>query len=433
MSADGRNPSILFILYQFPPSNDVGAQRPVRFIKHLWQRGWQVFVVAPANGIYYSYAPQGVAEIAQYCHVIRVPMIFPAPGRTSTHPGPLRLWVWRAWNRLAVPDGTLAWLPTAVSAGIQAVRLHRIPLIVASGQPFSVFLAAALIRKFTETALIFDYRDLWSLNPFYKGSRPRRVFEAQLEKYAVRNAGASVFVTDECLRIQTAKLCGPGRHLTITNGFEAPPQSVRFEPDPGFRIVYAGNFYGNRSPQFFLRGLADACARNPALARHTRVDFFGVYDHRRIARDCDRLGLAATVRLNPRIPRSELLQKLQQASLLLLINSYGPGHEMFLPAKFFDYLSVGKPILCLAEDGALKDAMLRTGAGDVVDPRNAHSVSDRLVAIYRNWSRRKSVFRLDPKKIRPFRASETGDQFERLCRELMAASRETNKNETLYR
>ena len=433
MSADGLNPSILFVLYQFPPSNDVGAQRPVRFIKHLWKRGWQVFVVAPANGVYYSYAPQGVAEIAQYCHVIRVPMIFPAPGRTSIHPGPLRLRIWRAWNRLAVPDGALAWLPAAVATGIQAVRRHRIPLIVASGQPFSVFLAAALIRKYTETALIFDYRDLWTLNPFYKGSRPRRAFETQLEKYAVRNSFASVFVNEECRRIQTAKLCGPGRHLTITNGFEALPQPARSETKPGFRIVYAGNFYGNRSPMFFLRGLADACARNPKLARHTRVDFFGVYDHRRIARDCERLGLAAIVRLNHRIPRSELLQKLQQASLLLLINSYGPGHEMNLPAKFFDYLSVEKPILCLAERGALKDAVIRTGAGVVVDPRDIKSVSERLGDFYRNWSRRKPVFRLDPKKIRPFRASETGDQFERLCRELMAAFRETSKNKTLYR
>jgi hypothetical protein len=164
------------------------------------------------------------------------------------------------------------------------------------------------------------------------------------------------------------------------------------------------------------------------MARHTRVDFFGVYDHRRIARDCDRLGLSATVRLNPRIPRSELLQKLQQASLLLLINSYGPGHEMFLPAKFFDYLSVGKPILCLAEDGALKNAMFRTGAGVVVDPRDVKSVSERLATFYRDWSRRKSGFRLDPEKIRPFRASETGDQFEQLCRELIAASREFEKS-----
>jgi len=418
MISDSLEPKILFVLYQFPPSNDVGAQRPVRFIRHLHRSGWQVYVVAPANGVYHSYAPQTVSEIENFCRVVRAPMIFPAPGRRSSEPGALVSLAWRAWNRFAMPDGALAWLPAAVSAGIRTVRRHRIPLVLASGQPFTTFLAAAIVGRNTPASVILDYRDLWSLNPFYKRSRPRLGFEAQLEKFTLRSAAAAVFVTDECRRIQTAGLGSHCRYLTITNGFEPIVNAGPARSEPGFRIIHAGNFYGNRSPEVFFRGLAEACARSPALADDVRVEFYGVYDRRKFHRCCQTLGLTAKVSLKPRIPRSEMLQKLRRAAVLLLVNSYGPGHEMFLPAKFFDYLAVEKPILCLAEDGALKSALNRTGAGVVADPRDAAAVSRAILNLYEKLHRRNPSFHIDPQKSARYRASQTGEQLARLCRRL---------------
>lgn len=189
-----------------------------------------------------------------------------------------------------------------------------------------------------------------------------------------------------------------------------------------FRLIYAGNFYGSRTPWVFLRGLADAAARNSALARDTRVEFYGVFDRRRLRRYCENHGLGSMVSLHSRIPRAELLRKLQRAGMLLLINSYGPGHEMFLPAKFFDYLAAARPILCLAEDGAVKRAVDQTGAGMVVDPRDTDAVSAALLQLYRDFHQRKLAFRIDPQKTMSFRASQTGDRFAELCRQSIAAS-----------
>jgi glycosyltransferase involved in cell wall biosynthesis len=43
-------------------------------------------------------------------------------------------------------------------------------------------------------------------------------------------------------------------------------------------------------------------------------------------------------------------------------------HTNAIPAKFYEYLLTGKPVLTVVQDGALKDICLDTGCGIVVDP-----------------------------------------------------------------
>ena len=402
---------LLFVLYQFPPSNDVGAQRPMRFIRNLKNFGWQPWVLAPSNGVYNSYAADMLEAIRKDCTIIRTPMLFPAADNTALVPSPpnrATALFWRIWNRLAIPDGGLAWLPKAVRTGIDIVRKEDIPVIVASGQPFSTFVIGAKIASATGAGLVLDYRDPWTPNPFFKGSIFRRTPSRLLEGSVLEKAAAAVFTTDEARRLYAKQFARIGSKChTITNSFEPMDPSSSTAASAQFRLVHAGNFYGSRNPVHLFQAVAKAIRTHKKLAEDLKISFFGIYSAGKYQHLCQQLGIDNLVEFFPRIPRSEIYTHLRSASLLLLINSYGSGHEVFIPSKFFEYLSFRKPILCLSEKGALASIVDNTGAGTVVDPQDENAIADRLIDLYQRLHIDKEGFCFDENRIGLYESKRT--------------------------
>ena len=214
------------ILYKFPPSNDVGAFRPIKFIKHLNHFGWHPIILAPSNGIYISYDFALEKSIEDKCMIYRVPMFFPFKESDALKPSktkPLKNLVWRIWNRLAIPDGTIAWLVPAIWAGIKIAQKNNVDLIFVSGPPFSTFIGASYIKRKIKKKLIVDFRDSWAFNPWERISLIRCWFEKQFEKFVLRSADAVIFATDELglFEIEGLKISQTDHNFyTITNCFE---------------------------------------------------------------------------------------------------------------------------------------------------------------------------------------------------------------------
>jgi glycosyltransferase involved in cell wall biosynthesis len=78
-----------------------------------------------------------------------------------------------------------------------------------------------------------------------------------------------------------------------------------------------------------------------------------------IARACDELGLSAVVEFAPRVPRAQSLAAMRSASGLLLLQ---PGHPVAVPAKLYDYMASGRPILAIGE-GETAEIVSASGAG----------------------------------------------------------------------
>lgn len=423
------------ILYKFPPSNDVGAFRPLKFINHLYKFGWQPTVLAPSNGIYFSYDPDLESSIDGKCKIVRVPMLFPSAKSDLLKPSTLKTLkrlLWRIWNRLAVPDGVLAWIFSAIPAGIKIARTKNIDIIFASGQPFSSFIIASAISRIAQKKLILDYRDTWTTNPFYKGSVYRRKFEKQLEKYVLRSARAAIFTSDRYRKHQTENfgiLNSRCKYYTITNSYEgSTAETINFQPQNDFIVIHAGNLYGSpdpdvisRDPKVFFRGLSIAAALNKKFAATAKFIFYGVFNSKKLERMCSTLGIGHMVIFKARIPQSQLFPAMQHASVLLLINFCGPGHHVFIPAKFFDYLKAGRPIFCLSESGALTQIINKTDSGVVVDPKNPVNVARELLHLYDRIHLRKIPFVIDPKKIAAYRSYQTTKYLADICDKVIAA------------
>jgi glycosyltransferase involved in cell wall biosynthesis len=80
-----------------------------------------------------------------------------------------------------------------------------------------------------------------------------------------------------------------------------------------------------------------------------------------LAGEISRRGLSDVVTVAGHSPYGETLQAMLAAGILLLVDS--PGRKMGVPAKLYEYLGAGRPILALAEDdGDVAWVLRRSGA-----------------------------------------------------------------------
>jgi glycosyltransferase involved in cell wall biosynthesis len=80
------------------------------------------------------------------------------------------------------------------------------------------------------------------------------------------------------------------------------------------------------------------------------------------------LGLDPLVNILGRLPHKAALQQMRSASLLLLLAQGQPDQ---IPAKAFEYLASGRPILAVTGEGATADLIRNVGGSVVPDDTEA--------------------------------------------------------------
>jgi glycosyltransferase involved in cell wall biosynthesis len=87
------------------------------------------------------------------------------------------------------------------------------------------------------------------------------------------------------------------------------------------------------------------------------------------------------VELRGQVPYSEALAEMRRANILLLLDS--PGRRAGVPAKLYEYLGSGRPVLALAEpDGDTAVVLQRSGVlHRVVAPGDVAAIRQALVEL----------------------------------------------------
>ena len=187
-----------------------------------------------------------------------------------------------------------------------------------------------------------------------------------------------------------------------------------------FVVIHAGNLFHTRNPEVLFRGLSLAASLSSSFSTHARFIFYGVFDSNKFDKMCNNLGINSIVSFKPRIPQKQLFPLLKQASALLLINTHVPGHQIFIPAKFFDYLNAGRPIICLSKIGALSQIMSKTQSGVIVDPKNPVQIAREILKMYDQIYVSKSSFLIDQKNIAEYESLQTTKLFVDICNKVVS-------------
>jgi glycosyltransferase involved in cell wall biosynthesis len=200
---------------------------------------------------------------------------------------------------------------------------------------------------------VADFRDPWVAGDPSQTRRNVPVWEARAEASVMREATAIVVNTPgagDFLRETYPQYAT--KITSITNGYD--PDRFDANPIPPFsgstiEIVHTGEIYANRSPVPFLDAvqLLDAAALG---GRALRVRFIGGFQFEKQKKETEeriRRGLHGSVFLEGQVPYSQSIQAMVQADLLLLLDT--PGRRAGVPAKLFEYIGAGRPVLALAE------------------------------------------------------------------------------------
>jgi glycosyltransferase involved in cell wall biosynthesis len=384
-------PKLLFLAWNFPPVQAVASVRTWNIAKYLRRLGWDVTVVTPrlelwrhldnAENVQASIRMEGIREIWTD-HGWR----FLSPIHLACWNRGLGWFTGGACRRIARMTGiddAIGWVKAAQRV-CSSLEPRDVDLILASGPPFSTFTLAEKFSKKLRRPYFLDYRDPWMVADIIQ---PLRRLALQREARLLAGAAGVTTVSEAWASDLDARFNVGSKLKVVTNGYD--PEEVRdVEPqDFGhFAIVYAGIFY---PPERVITPVFSALKRleNQATSREWYFHYYG--DHNQHVREeAARLGLADRVKLHGRVPRSEALSAIRGANIAVVINSVFeevPARiKGWIPAKLFEIIALGTPILMIAPPGTDAETIARasgsTGRFSGNDILGIESFIEKLMA-----------------------------------------------------
>jgi glycosyltransferase involved in cell wall biosynthesis len=379
---------VLVIAYYFPPMGLSGVQRTLKFVKYLSDFGWHPTVLTVEGRGYYARDETLLQELeGRKVTIVRTSPSGPARllrGRevVGIPPEWKRKLLSRLSDMLFIPDNKIGWRRRAVA---RALALHRdttFDMLFATGPPFTSFLIGRKLKKKIGRPLVLDYRDPWVDNPFKFYPTPlHRLLNVRLERKALRSS-SHVVTTNRRVKEQ---ILLRHRFLTyhdidiISQGFDPadfPPAgraavrraSAAEQREHRMRITYAGIFWEDRVPDYFLRALHDLFAEKPRLRGRIEAVFIGKFRDENL-KLVTKLGLQDTVRVLGYLPHGDCVRELCSSDVLWMT----AGDDVGSPGKVYEYIGARKPILGLVPEGYM-ESVIREAGGKAVPPQDVPAI-----------------------------------------------------------
>jgi glycosyltransferase involved in cell wall biosynthesis len=439
----------LLVSYSFPPVGGAGVQRMAKLAKYLPLHGVRPAVLTVANPSVPLHDDSLLGD-AIGVEIARAPTLEPAywtkqaawrahAGATRPHDPPNRCadlgargvrMVARAARHALFPDPQVLWQPAAHGALLARIAAQRDDVVLVSGPPFSQFLLAPLARA-GGLGVVLDYRDEWStLRTTYEMARSpvARMLGDPLEAALLRRAHGVVVATDEFRAnlIDRFSFLDPGRIAAIPNGYDPAdfPGELPSPPQDHFVMTYAGTVFALTSARGILGALRRLHARNPELARTLRVRFLGrIVDTELDAFDgtealgVERIGY---------IPHTSVLRQLAASHTTLCLLDDVHGAERIFPAKIFELMHLGRPVLTLAPPhSALARLVERHALGSVLHPRDQDAIAcdlERRLHAFRSGDYRLDAWR-NATDIQRYDRRALAGEFAEIMREATSSAR----------
>ncbi len=333
----------------------VGNIRLKRHVKWFQEAGWHVVLVD--SGHEYSIQDDPGLTHITIADPIRMHVKPTEDGPPPRKPNALRRWLAYV---LLVPDPSILWARRVLAHPVIRHAVRSADLITSSSPPEAAFLACATFSKRYGIPFWMDMRDGWidePLKPLLRSSALQRFRERRLETWCLSVASIITVTSDnwKTMLAERYPQFSTKMHV-ITN---AAPESVGAEhTSPSFpELFYAGRLFSSR-PERQTPDLNKILALLPKH-RFTIIGHLIPEERKQVKQ----FGWGYI----PFIPRKSMLPRLSEASgLVFLSTSHGS-----IPAKWYDYLATGRPILGIATPGsAAWDAMSGIDHAFAVDPEN---------------------------------------------------------------
>lgn len=423
---------VLILTYYWPPAGGPGVQRVLKFAKYLPEFGWQPVILTVENGDYPAIDNSLVPEIPENIQVYKTKTIEPFGAyrkmisKGDDHLIPTyvinsgitdgwrsRLGKWIRAN-LFLPDARRGWIPFARRAGHRIVESEGIDVIFSSSPPHSLQLIGQSLAKQTRCKWVADLRDPWT-EAFWQRELTTtalaRYINSKMERSVLNSADVLVTVSNsvaKMLRHKTTKEC-----CVIPNGFDAEDfKKITRIRNAKFTITYSGSMAKDQPIGSLLKTLKGF---KPEILARIRFNIYGSV-HEKHLRKIAAAGLTEIVTVYPYLPHYELISRIVNSEMLLLVIPDTPANEGILTGKIFEYIATGNFILGIGpQNGDAANVLKETGSG-VMYPYSA-DLEQVLLDRFRMWQDRHDNFKVisDVEKYsRHYQTGALAKLFERL-------------------
>jgi glycosyltransferase involved in cell wall biosynthesis len=353
------------IAYHFPPfAGSSGIQRTLRFVQHLPALGWEPTVLTAHPRAYERTSHDLSADVPAGVVVERAFALDTARHLAIAGNYPAFL---------ARPDRWMTWRFGAVPAGLRLIRDRR-PDVLWSTYPIATahIIGAALEHR-SGLPWVADFRDPMAQDGYPEDPRTWQSFK-RIEERAVTRARFSVFTTPGAARTYRDRYPTMSDRITvIENGFDeesfaglSADRALHAPLNPGaVTLLHSGVVYpSERDPTRLFEATRQMVERGVLRRGEFKIRFrAATHDAllRRLARDN---AIEDFVELLPPIPYRSAIEEMVRADGLLVLQAANCNEQ--IPAKLYEYLRAGRPIIALTDPRGDTAGLLREAGLDTV-------------------------------------------------------------------
>lgn len=370
--------STLIVAFHFPPfSAGSGILRILKFCLFLPEFGWQPTVLTASTRAYERTNSALLAQIPSEVPVVRAFAL--DTQRHLSYRGRYLRWT-------ALPDRWASWTLAAVWNGLVLIRRQRVDVILTTYPIATTVLIGFLLHKLAGKPWVVDFRDSMTEEGYPENPRVRQVYR-WIEEKAVKHATRLIFTAASTIEMYRRRYpsLSEERCLLIPNGYDeedfqwlsATPPSTHMV-SRSVRLLHLGLIYPwERDPRPFFRALARLKESGQIRPEELRIELRASGNEEYYRQVLMELGIVDMVHLLSPLPYPEALREAAASDGLLLFQAANCDHQ--IPAKAYEYLRIGRPILALTSHTGDTAALLReTGGATIVDLADEEAIFQAL-------------------------------------------------------
>ena len=346
------------VAYHFPPlAGSSGIQRTLRFVQQLPRFGWQPIVLTADPVAYERTHSDLLLEVPPDTVVRRAFAL-----DTARH----LAWRGRYIAAMARPDRWNSWRFDAVRQGLKLIRQFA-PHAIWSTYPIATaHVVGAELQQRSGLPWIADFRDPMAQEGYPADPVTWQAYR-RIEKRTFGQASLCTFTSPSAARTYKARYADiPGRVALLENGYDEETfvdveraEQVALPLHAGrLTLLHSGIVYpSERDPRPLFAAL-NQLSRSGRIRPGQLTIRFRAPVHEQLLRD---FALAHDVQpyveICPAVGYREALAEMLRADALLVMQAANCNEQV--PAKLYEYLRAGRPVLCFSDAGGDTVSTLR--------------------------------------------------------------------------
>ena len=372
------------IAYHFPPlAGSSGIQRTLRFVQHLPALGWQPLVLTASERAYEKISTDLMSDVP-IGTVVRHAIALDT-ARHLTFRG-------RYFGWMARPDRWTSWQFDAIRQGRKLIREFK-PDVIWSTYPIATaHVIAAALHKHSGIPWVADFRDPMAQDGYPADPLTHQSY-INIETDAVAHAAYCVFTTPGAAQDYRQRYPNAASRMVILeNGYDeesfvAAGQQNTYRapsPDKPLILLHSGIVYpSERDPTQLFEALQRLQAAGTIRPADLRIRFRASVHDDLLQTIAAAHGVRDFIECCPPIPYRDALAEMMSVDALLVMQASNCNAQ--IPAKIYEYLRAGRPIIGLTDPmGDTAGVLLGTGLSDIARLDSTDEIAAMLARFVSN-------------------------------------------------